>query len=150
MRPAVSTVGGFSAVVDDFADLGNAVADAPPHLVGTCFNLPASVDTDSYVLESGLLSSPNSVDFENDYMAGDAAALFQTDPFDLAQFLHEDGNGVTPDTTVASGQPVAAEAELGLHFTDFENHFSPENLNLQPHSGASTTGCDDGGIAVSV
>ncbi|CAI4214229.1 unnamed protein product [Parascedosporium putredinis] len=78
-------------------------------------------------------SSPNSIDFENDYMASDSSTLFPTDPFDLSQFLHED-----------------AEAELGLHFTDFETHFSPENLNLQPHTGASTQGCDDGGLAVGV
>ncbi|KEZ43182.1 Transcriptional activator hac1 [Scedosporium apiospermum] len=103
-----------------------------------------------YVLESGLLSSPNSVDFENDYLAGDAAALFPTDLFDISQFLHEDGNGVVSDATAANGQSVAAEAELDLHFADFENHFSSENLNLQPHSGASASGCDDGGIAVGV
>jgi transcriptional activator HAC1 len=129
---------------------GRTVPDASPRFVGACFNLPAPADTDSFVLESGLLSSPNSVDFENDYLAGDAAALFPTDLFDISQFLHEDGNGVASDTTVANGQSVAAEAELDLHFADFENHFSSENINLQPHSGASTSGCDDGGIAVGV
>ena len=134
--------------MDGVADLSSTASGAPSHLIGACFNLPAPVDTDSYVLESGLLSSPNSVDFENDYMVSDASALFPTDPFDLSQFLHEDGNGAAQDATVASGQHVAAEAELGLHFSDFENHFSSENINLQPHSGASTTGCDDGGIAV--
>ena len=141
--------------MDNVADGSGAatvrtVPDVSPRFVGTCFNLPTAADTDSYVLESGLLSSPNSVDFENDYLAGDAAALFPTDLFDISQFLHEDGNGVVSDATAANGQSVAAEAELDLHFADFENHFSSENLNLQPHSGASASGCDDGGIAVGV
>lgn len=137
----------MDGVADD-ASLG--ATHASHHYDNAGFSLSTPLDTDSYVLESGLLSSPNSVDFEGDYLCGDTSALFSTDAFDISQFLNEDGSAVAQDTTTANGHTIASDAELGLHFADLESYFSSENINLQPHSGASATGCDDGGIAVGV
>ncbi|SPO07329.1 related to Transcriptional activator hac1 [Cephalotrichum gorgonifer] len=111
---------------------------------------PASSTPELYVLESGLLSSPNSVDFESDYLDGDASALFASESFDISQFLNDDGSAVVSGATAANGHLLATDAELGHHFADLENYFSSENINLQPQSGASATGCDDGGIAVGI
>lgn len=153
MRPAVS-VGESSPVLDGVPDEHGEVlqlgATDPASHLGASFGLSAPADTDSYVLESGLLSSPSSVDFEGDYLAGDSAALFSTESFDISQFLNEDGSAVVSGSPAANGHAVAADAELGLHFADLENYFSSENINLQPQSGASATGCDDGGIAVGI
>lgn len=153
MRPAVSTVGGPAPDLGGVADESSSghplgAPHSTSHLVDAGFDLSAPADTDSYVFESGLLSSPNSVDFEGDYVAGDAASLFATESFDISQFLNEDGSAVVSGTSAANGHAVAADPELGLHFADLENYFSSENINLQPQSGASAPGCDDGGIAV--
>ncbi|KAK1464554.1 basic region leucine zipper [Colletotrichum cuscutae] len=102
------------------------------------FSLSAALDADRYVLESGLLSSPNSLDYEHDYLVGDST--FLQDPFDINEFLHDDVNGAA----------VAADPEFGRDLTHSETQVSSENPNLQPHSGASAHGCDDGGIAVGV
>ncbi|GKT69776.1 LOW QUALITY PROTEIN: transcriptional activator hac1 [Colletotrichum tofieldiae] len=99
----------------------------------------SAIDADRYVLESGILSSPNSLDYEHDYLAGDSSTFFQ-DPFDINEFLHDEVNGTA----------VAADPEFGRDPTNSETQVSSENPNLQPHSGASTYGCDDGGIAVGV
>ncbi|TQN70947.1 Transcriptional activator hac1 [Colletotrichum shisoi] len=87
----------------------------------------------------GILSSPNSLDYEHDYLAGDSSTFFQ-DPFDINEFLHDEVNGAA----------VAADPESGYDAANSETQVSSENPNLQPHSGASTYGCDDGGIAVGV
>ncbi|EFQ26864.1 basic region leucine zipper [Colletotrichum graminicola M1.001] len=87
----------------------------------------------------GILSSPNSLDYENDYLAGDSSTFFQ-DPFDINEFLHDEVNGTA----------VAADPEFGGDLANSETQVSSENPNLQPQSGASTYGCDDGGIAVGV
>ncbi|KAL0779362.1 hypothetical protein CaCOL14_003846 [Colletotrichum acutatum] len=100
--------------------------------------LSAALDADRYVLESGLLSSPNSLDYEHDYLVGDST--FLQDPFDINEFLHDDVNGAS----------VAADPDFGRDLTHSETQVSSENPNLQPHSGASAHGCDDGGIAVGV
>ncbi|KAF4828059.1 Transcriptional activator hac1 [Colletotrichum siamense] len=109
--------------------------------------LSAALDTDRYVLESGLLSSPNSLDYEHDYLAGDSTAFLQ-DPFDISEFLNDEVNGSVSDTNAVIGTAVAADPDYGRDSTNSETQVSSENPNLQPHSGASTYGCDDGGIAV--
>ncbi|KAF5489917.1 Transcriptional activator hac1 [Colletotrichum siamense] len=111
--------------------------------------LSAALDTDRYVLESGLLSSPNSLDYEHDYLAGDSTAFLQ-DPFDISEFLNDEVNGSVSDTNVVIGTAVAADPDYGRDSTNSETQVSSENPNLQPHSGASTYGCDDGGIAVGI
>ncbi|KAK1539889.1 basic region leucine zipper [Colletotrichum costaricense] len=141
----VSSVGGASAIMAGLSnpsasDLGllSAASDATSHLISDSFSLSAALDADRYVLESGLLSSPNSLDYEHDYLVGDST--FLQDPFDINEFLHDDVNGAA----------VAADPEFGRDLTHSETQVSSENPNLQPHSGASAHGCDDGGIAVGV
>ncbi|KAJ3939759.1 transcription factor that binds to CRE motif [Colletotrichum fioriniae] len=145
VRPAVSSVGGASAIMAGLSnpsasDLGllSAASDATSHLISDSFSLSAALDADRYVLESGLLSSPNSLDYEHDYLVGDST--FLQDPFDINEFLHDDVNGAA----------VAADPDFGRDLTHSETQVSSENPNLQPHSGASAHGCDDGGIAVGV
>lgn len=145
-RPAVSSVGGASAIMAGLSnpsasDLGllSAASDAVTRFGGDPFSMSAALNADRYVLESGILSSPNSLDYENDYLAGDSSAFFQ-DPFDINEFLHDEVNGTA----------VAADPEFGGDLTNSETQVSSENPNLQPQSGASTYGCDDGGIAVGV
>ncbi|KAL2758597.1 hypothetical protein ACRALDRAFT_2100576 [Sodiomyces alcalophilus JCM 7366] len=152
VRPAVSTVGGDHGVSPGIA--GNHVGlestpSAPDgHLVGSLLGLPEAFDADGYVLESGLLSSPNSVDYDSDYLAGDSS-LFSVDPFDINEFLHDEVNAAAL-TTNATAEKRPADPNMGHHAPYPETQVSSENSNLQPHSGASSYGCDDGGIAVGV
>ncbi|KAH0430836.1 hypothetical protein CcaCcLH18_07502 [Colletotrichum camelliae] len=97
----------------------------------------------------GLLSSPNSLDYGHDYLAGDSTTFLQ-DPFDITEFLNDEVNGSVSDTNTVIGTAVAADPDYGRDSTNSETQVSSENPNLQPHSGASTYGCDDGGIAVGV
>lgn len=133
------------------SDLGllSAASDAVNHIIGDSFSLSAALDTDRYVLESGLLSSPNSLDYEHDYLAGDSTAFLQ-DPFDISEFLNDEVNGSVSDTNAVIGTAVAADPDYGRDSTNAETQVYSENPNLQPHSGASTYGCDDGGIAVGI
>ncbi|KAI8299371.1 Transcriptional activator hac1 [Colletotrichum sp. SAR11_59] len=124
-------------------------SDAVNHIIGGSFSVSAALDADRYVLESGLLSSPNSLDYEHDYLAGDSTAFLQ-DPFDISEFLNDEVNGSVSDTNAVIGTAVAADPDFGRDSTNSETQVSSENPNLQPHSGASTYGCDDGGIAVGV
>lgn len=128
-HPAVSKVGGGASGLGFFDDVGASDADHH-HLAG--FDLSAAYDADRFVIESGLISSDHSVDLENDHLGSDATKEFD----DIMQFLT---HGTEPSNTLA---------DLGNPFADPENPFSSEAFNLQPESGASTQGCDDGGIAV--
>jgi transcriptional activator HAC1 len=117
------------------------------HFNSSHFGLSEAFDADRYVLESGLLSSPNSVDYENDYMAGDSSFL-SVDPFDITEFLHDEVNSALAADAIA--QHDAADPLFGHHISYSETQVSSENPNLQPQSGASSYGCDDGGLAVGV
>lgn len=152
MRPAVSHVGGGASVVPGFADshvsslgLDSAAQDAAPFSLGDSFGLSTAADTDRYVLESGLLASPNSSTVDDDYLAGDSAAGFEL--FDINDFLHDEANHVASDIMAASNY-AAAEHGLDFKVHDSETQVSSENPLQQPQSGASSLGCDDGGIAV--
>ena len=111
------------------------------------FGLSEALDADRYVLESGLFSSPNSADYENDHLACDST-LFSGESFDITQFLNDEvNNSVIPDSFAGSD---AADPLFGHLTFDLETQVSSENPNLQPQSGASSYGCDDGGLAVGV
>ncbi|TDZ13841.1 Transcriptional activator hac1 [Colletotrichum orbiculare MAFF 240422] len=118
------------------------------HLLNASFGLSAAADADRFVFESGLLSSPNSLDYENDYLVGDSATFIQ-DSFDITQFLHDE-DGVNSSDANLHDTGVTADTDFGFELSHPENQGSPENSNLQPHSGASAYGCDDGGIAVGI
>jgi transcriptional activator HAC1 len=169
-RPAVSYVdGGASAVAaglsvsgsngsnGDDADLyGATTAGAHDHL-GHVFDMSASFDADRYVFESGLLGSPDSLDLDNDYLAGDSpafAAASGFEPLDFADFLNDDLHTTTANASVHGGPaglaaPNGNETDL-VGLADSETPIPSENINLQPHAGASSLGCDDGVLAVGV
>ncbi|KAK3185615.1 transcription factor that binds to CRE motif [Lecanicillium sp. MT-2017a] len=125
--------------------LDSAAQDAAPFSLGDSFGLSTAADTDRYVLESGLLASPNSSTVDDDYLAGDSAAGFEL--FDINDFLHDEANHVASDIMAASNY-AAAEHGLDFKVHDSETQVSSENPLQQPQSGASSLGCDDGGIAV--
>ncbi|GFP52907.1 transcriptional activator hac1 [Trichoderma asperellum] len=128
-------------------------AEMFPFSLGSSFGLSAALDADRYVLESGLLASPNSSTIDDDYLAGDSAACFQDQPpydfFDINDFLNDDANNVASDIVAASNY-AAADHELDLEIHDPETQISSDYPIQQPQSGASSLGCDDGGIAVGV
>ncbi|KAK6445241.1 hypothetical protein FP744_10001489 [Trichoderma asperellum] len=133
--------------------LGSVPQDDSPFSLGSSFGLSAALDADRYVLESGLLASPNSSTIDDDYLAGDSAACFQDQPpydfFDINDFLNDDANNVASDIVAASNY-AAADHELDLEIHDPETQISSDYPIQQPQSGASSLGCDDGGIAVGV
>ncbi|KAH0531463.1 hypothetical protein TsFJ059_000292 [Trichoderma semiorbis] len=123
-------------------------------LLGAAFGLSTALDADRYVLESSLLASPNSSTLDDDYMDGDSATCF-TNPlpsdydFDINDFLTDDANHAAYDI-VAARNYAAADHELDLEIHDLETQISSDHPIQQPQSGASSLGCDDGGIAVGV
>jgi len=110
------------------------------------FSVSTSVDPDSYVLESGLLSSPNSSDFEYDHFTGDQSFPFAPS-FDINDFITDDH---VPTTEQQPQHHSYSRAAADSSLFDPETQISSEDSYLQPHSGASLDGCDDGGIAVGV
>jgi transcriptional activator HAC1 len=159
VRPAVS-IGGdapvsvFSHAGEHCLDLCSVHQDGAPFSLSAAFGLSAAVDADRYVLESSLLASPDSSTLDDDYMAGDSAACF-TNPlpsdydFDINDFLTDDANHAAYDIVAASNY-AAADHELELEMRDLETQISSDHPIQQPQSGASSYGCDDGGIAVGV
>ncbi|KAM0519114.1 hypothetical protein ACHAPE_004111 [Trichoderma viride] len=133
--------------------LGSVPSDDGPFSLGSSFSMSAALDADRYVLESGLLASPNSSTLDDDYLAGDSAACFQDQSpyafFDINDFLNDDANNVASDIVAASNY-AAADHELDLEIHDPETQISSDYPIQQPQSGASSLGCDDGGIAVGV
>ncbi|KAL6797820.1 transcriptional activator HAC1 [Trichoderma sp. SZMC 28013] len=129
-------------------------SDDVPFSLGAAFGLSTALDADRYVLESSLLASPNSSTLDDDYMAGDSATCF-TNPlpsdydFDINDFLTDDANHAAYDI-VAARNYAAADHELDLEIHDLETQISSDHPIQQPQSGASSLGCDDGGIAVGV
>lgn len=153
MRPAVS-VGRDAQVLSGLTDsdvnslgLLPATQDDVTFSLGDSFGLSAAIDTDRFILESGLLSSPNSSTLDDDYMVGDSTADF--DLFDINEFLNDEANHVASDIMAASNY-AAADHGLELEVHDPETQVSSEYPIQQPQSGASTHGCDDGGIAVGI
>ncbi|KAJ4865353.1 basic region leucine zipper domain-containing protein [Trichoderma breve] len=120
-------------------------------------NSQQTVSTDSTQRPAemfSLLASPNSSTLDDDYMAGDSATCF-TNPlpsdydFDINDFLTDDANHAAYDI-VAARNYAAADHELDLEIHDLETQISSDHPIQQPQSGASSLGCDDGGIAVGV
>ncbi|KAJ3472861.1 hypothetical protein NLG97_g10671 [Lecanicillium saksenae] len=87
-----------------------------PKSIGDAFGLSTAADTDRYVLESGLLASPNSSTFDDDYMVGDSSTSFADQSFelfDINDFLSDEANHVASDIMAASNY---AAADHGLDF----------------------------------
>ncbi|KAG6002732.1 hypothetical protein E4U43_001055 [Claviceps pusilla] len=87
------------------------------------FGLSAAIDTDRYVLESGLLSSPHPSTTDDDYLAGDSGAGLSNQSsfelFNMDDFVSDEANNVASDIMAASNY---AAADHGLDSTvhDFE------------------------------
>lgn len=114
----MSHVGGDAQVVSGLADsdvtalgLGPAAQDDAAFSLGDSFGLSAAIDTDRYVLESGLLASPNSSTLDDDYLVGDSAAGLSTqsafDLFNIDDFLNDEANHVASDIMAASDYAAA-------------------------------------------
>jgi len=151
----VSQVGGDAQVVPSAANLDAANLGLAPALPGdAAFSLgnsdllPTSLDTDRYVLENGYLSSSDSSIIGDDNMVGDAPAFGLHDDFDLSLWLNEENT--IPSESMATSDFAAAIQGLEPKIYEPENQVSSENPNQQPHPGASSHGCDVGGIAVGV
>ncbi|KAF4982677.1 hypothetical protein FZEAL_1739 [Fusarium zealandicum] len=149
----MSHVGGDAQVVPgvanlDAANLGLAPAasDDAAFSLGDSFVMPTATDADRYVLESGLLASPHSSAIGDDYMAGNTPAFSLYDDFDISDFLNDDANPMSSEFNSASD---FAAATLGLEpkVNDSETQVPSENPNQQPLPGASSLGCDVGGLA---
>ncbi|KAK7428098.1 transcription factor that binds to CRE motif [Neonectria magnoliae] len=155
----MSIVGGDAQVVPGLANIDGpsfslaSASDDVAFGLGDSFSMSAAIDADRYVLESGLLSSPNSSVIDDDYLAGDSAAGFthqsDFDLFDINDFLIDEANPGASDFMAASDF-AAADHELDFKVHDPETQVSSENPIQQPQPGASALGCDAGGIAVGV
>jgi transcriptional activator HAC1 len=150
-HPAVSVGGGAGSISGlaevNIASLGSSTFNDDVFGFGHSFGLSSTFDADRLIHESELFSSPNSTSFGDDYLDRNDTPRFTEDvPFDISDFLTDDGNGAA-DVMAASNK---AAAEHGLDFSLFntETQVSSENPFQQPQSGASTDGCDDGGLAV--
>jgi transcriptional activator HAC1 len=157
-HPAVSVGGSTSLGVADgipaTAAPSTGAAPAAPvpsslHL-GDGFCMPEALDADRYLLESGLLSSPNSTDYEYDHLAGDDTTPFPfaTD-FDINDFITDGEPNVAPSNE-QQPQHLYSRSVADSSLFNPETPNPSEDPYLQPHPGASLTGCDDGGLAVGV
>ncbi|KAG6153432.1 hypothetical protein E4U37_002941 [Claviceps purpurea] len=125
----------------------------PAEILGHPFGLSAAIDTDRRILESGLLASPDPSVAGDDYLAGDCTADLSSPShfefFNMDDFVSDEANNVVSDIMAASDY-VAADHGFEPTVHDFETQVPFEHSCLQPQSGASLIGCDDGGLAVSV
>ncbi|OAA35408.1 Transcriptional activator hac1 [Metarhizium rileyi] len=88
----------------------SAKDDAAFNLCGS-LGIPEAVDTDRYVLESGLLASPMSSIIDDDYMAGDSAtgvsgqSTFEF--FNMDDYFNDEANHAASDIMAASDYAAA-------------------------------------------
>ncbi|PHH88711.1 hypothetical protein CDD83_7171 [Cordyceps sp. RAO-2017] len=100
-----------------------ASPDLTQHPAEMLYDLQSAADADRYLLESSLLSSPNSSTLDDDYMAGDSAACLHDQSvyelFNLDEFLNDDANPAVSDF-VAAGDDAAADHGLEPQVPDSE------------------------------
>ncbi|KAF4434354.1 Transcriptional activator hac1 [Fusarium austroafricanum] len=128
--------------------LAPATSDDAAYSLGDLDILPTTFDTDRYIIENGYISSPNSSIIDDHFMGGDAPAFNLNDEFDITEFLHDDANGINAE--FKSTDNAAAILSHELQFFEPETQIPSENPIQQPLPGASSRGCDVGGIAVGV
>lgn len=138
----------------DSANIGLAPATSDDTLFscGGSEFLSTSLDTDRYLIESGHLSSPFSSATDEPYLD------FDTSPFNLDNsfndelyntFINDTDNGITAELQKPTDDAAAILSDE-FRFYELENQVSSENPIQQPLPGASSNGCDVGGIAVGV
>ncbi|KAF5577920.1 transcriptional activator hac1 [Fusarium pseudoanthophilum] len=112
--------------------------------------LSASIDTDRYLIENGHLSSPFSSASDEPYLE------FDTSPFTLDNsfndelyntFINDTDNGISTELQKPTDDAAAILSDE-FRIYELENQVSSENPIQQPLPGASSIGCDVGGIAV--
>ncbi|KAH6607093.1 transcriptional activator hac1 [Trichoderma cornu-damae] len=132
-------VAGLPGSGANYLGLDSMPQDDAPFSLSASFGLSAAIDADRYVLESGLLASPNPIPIGDDYLAGDSAAGFANHPefdlFDINDFLNDDANNVASDI-VAAGDYAAAEHGLDFETCDPETQISSDHPIQQPQPGA--------------
>ncbi|KAF4960553.1 hypothetical protein FGADI_867 [Fusarium gaditjirri] len=111
--------------------------------------LSTSLDTDRYLIENGHLSSPFSSATDEPYLD------FDTSPFNLDNsfndelyntFINDTDNGITAELQKPTDDAAAILSDE-FRFYELENQVPSENPIQQPLPGASSNGCDVGGIA---
>ncbi|KAF5972090.1 transcriptional activator hac1 [Fusarium coicis] len=112
--------------------------------------LSASIDTDRYLIENGHLSSPFSSASDEPYLE------FDTSPFTLDNsfndelyntFINDTDNSISTELQKPTDDAAAILSDE-FRIYELENQVSSENPIQQPLPGASSIGCDVGGIAV--
>ncbi|GAB0145109.1 hypothetical protein EsHS_00005551 [Epichloe bromicola] len=88
--------------------------------LGDSFSMSAAIDADRYILESGLLASPNTSITDDDYLAGDSGAGLSSQShfnlFNIDDFLNDEANNVVSDIMAASDYAAADHGlELKVH-----------------------------------
>ncbi|KAF5531202.1 transcriptional activator hac1 [Fusarium mexicanum] len=138
----------------DSANIGLAPATSDDTLFsyGASEFLSTSLDTDRYLIENGHLSSPFSSASDEPYLE------FDTSPFTLDNsfndelyntFINDTDNGITAELQKPTDDAAAILSDE-FRIYELENQVSSENPIQQPLPGASSIGCDVGGIAVGV
>lgn len=158
-RPAVSVSQGPASLQPDagFDDAFRSVAAlADGGVLGDAsLDVSAAAISDSHVLESGVFDTPSPEDSGDYYLAGDSAFSQPTGAFDfdINEYLNNNewlegatAHPAADNQQFADGVSTGIESAHGLQ--DPKTSSSPEDPNLQPQLGASSIGCDAGGIAV--
>ncbi|KAF5971942.1 transcriptional activator hac1 [Fusarium bulbicola] len=138
----------------DSANIGLAPATSDDTLFsyGASEFLSTPLDTDRYLIENGHLSSPFSSASDEPYLE------FDTSPFTLDNsfndelyntFINDTDNGITAELQKPTDDAAAILSDE-FRIYELENQVSSENPIQQPLPGASSIGCDVGGIAVGV
>ncbi|TRX96302.1 hypothetical protein FHL15_002574 [Xylaria flabelliformis] len=124
-----------------------STSDVADGLFGADFGLLPSSDTDHWGAQEQFSPSSDPLNFEYNHLDSDATP--ELPEFDINQFLSDDVSGAASGATAAHDS-ITQVPESTFSFFDFENQVPTETFNQQPQSGASTYGCDDGGLAVGV
>ncbi|QPG93539.1 hypothetical protein C2857_000584 [Epichloe festucae Fl1] len=114
---SMSQVGEGAQVIPGLADsdlttfgLGSSAQDCAFSL-GDSFSMSAAIDADRYILESGLLASPDTSITDDDYLAGDSGAGLSSQShfnlFNIDDFLNDEANNVVSDIMAASDYAAA-------------------------------------------
>jgi len=139
----------------DSANIGLAPATSDDTLFscGGSEFLSTSLDTDRYLIENGHFSSPYSSATDEPCLDFDTSAFNLdnsfNDEFEYSTFFNDTANGITAELQKPTDDAAAILSDE-LRFHELENQVPSENPIQQPLPGASSNGCDVGGIAVGV
>ncbi|KAG5744476.1 hypothetical protein H9Q72_003117 [Fusarium xylarioides] len=138
----------------DTANIGLALATSDDTLFscGGSEFLSTSLDTDRYLIENGHLSSPFSSASDGPYLDFDTSSFNLDNSFNdelYNTFINDTDNGITAELQKPTDDAAAILSDE-FRIYELENQVSSENPIQQPLPGASSIGCDVGGIAVGV